>query len=263
MNKFLTINFRKAPWILLVLILALFLNPYKGFGQNTVLYSNIPPTGTVANIGSEPLYLSTIEIGYIINTGSTATNLNAIRLKLWNSQGIGSSSFDLRILKLEQNTPVNIGDPITYTAINTTYFNTVSILIDNSISNLASGSNTITVPPISLLPNSTYFISIRNPIAQTVYWLQSDTALSVSSLPGWSSPGARQYFAGDYNHPIPAANGTLFFELLGSLQNASVSTKTVTTINYGQTITAESGGINISESDSSISAKGNLLGYFN
>lgn len=256
MNKFLTINFRKAPWILLVLILALFLNPYKGFGQNTVLYSNIPPTGTVANIGSEPLYLSTIEIGYIINTGSTATNLNAIRLKLWNSQGIGSSSFDLRILKLEQNTPVNIGDPITYTAINTTYFNTVSILIDNSISNLASGSNTITVPPISLLPNSTYFISIRNPIAQTVYWLQSDTALSVSSLPGWSSPGARQYFAGDYNHPIPAANGTLFFELLGSLQNASVSTKTVTTINYGQTITAESGGINISESDSSISAKG-------
>nr|WP_315182382.1 cadherin domain-containing protein [uncultured Flavobacterium sp.] len=245
-------------WSVLYILLIgiLFLKPDKGFGQDMVLIGNITQAGSPVASGSEPLYLGSNEIGYLITTGSTATNLNSFKIKLWNSQGMSSSSFSLRVREVGAEPGVNVGDPVTYTVISTKYVNTVSQLIDNSLSNLASSSNTLSVfPTLSLSPNSKYFISIQNSTTQSVYWLQSDTVFPLRKLPGWTSQGAYTYFAGGFT-PIPASNQTLFFELLGSLPNASVSTKNVTAINYDQTITAESGGISLAESGSSITAKG-------
>ncbi len=240
----------------ILLVALVLLKPSNGFGQNTVLIGNITLAGSPAPSGAEPLYLGSNEIGCIVKTGSKATILNSFKIKLWNSQGMGFSSFNLRVRQVDANPPVNFGDPVTYTIISTKYTNAVSQIVDNNISNLESSSNTLSIfPTVTLDANSSYFVSIQNSSTQSVYWLQSDTALPDYKMPNWANLGAYTYFAGGFT-PIPTANKTLFYELLGGLPNASVSTKNVTDVLHEQTIFATSGGTALAEAGSSISAKG-------
>lgn len=240
----------------ILLVALVLLKPSNGFGQNTVLIGNITLAGSPAPSGAEPLYLGSNEIGCIVKTGSKATILNSFKIKLWNSQGMGFSSFNLRVRQVDANPPVNFGDPVTYTIISTKYTNAVSQIIDNNILNLESSSNTLSIfPTVTLDANSSYFVSIQNSSTQSVYWLQSDTALPDYKMSNWANLGAYTYFAGGFT-PIPTANKTLFYELLGGLPNASVSTKNVTDVVHEQTIFATSGGTALAEVGSSISAKG-------
>jgi hypothetical protein len=75
-------------WSVLYILLIgiLFLKPDKGFGQDMVLIGNITQAGSPVASGSEPLYLGSNEIGYLITTGSTATNLNSFKIKLLDLQ---------------------------------------------------------------------------------------------------------------------------------------------------------------------------------
>ena len=260
--------FKLSSIFYIILIGVIFLKSNNGFGQNNVLYGNISPNGSTVAIGTEPLYLGNNEVGYLINIGPiTSTNviLSSIIFKLWNSSNSTGpntgtwGSFRIRVREVHANVSANPGDPVTYSFIDK-YDNNHTISVTNSTIPLQdySNSNFINLTQsVSLSKYTSYLITIQQnlPSSLTPYWLQSDNFLGFSSFPGVSNQGA--YIVSNSTlTPIPSVNQTLFFELLYSLPNATVNTKAVTTINYNQTITAESGGQSIAEAGSSITAKG-------
>ncbi|WP_396189162.1 putative Ig domain-containing protein [Flavobacterium sp.] len=260
--------FKLSSIFYIILIGVIFLKSNNGFGQNNVLYGNISPNGSTVAIGTEPLYLGNNEVGYLINIGPiTSTNviLSSIIFKLWNSSNSTGpntgtwGSFRIRVREVHANVSANAGDPVTYSFIDK-YDNNHTISVTNSTIPLQdySNSNFINLTQsVSLSKYTSYLITIQQnlPSSLTPYWLQSDNFLGFSSFPGVSNQGAYIVSSSTLT-PIPSVNQTLFFELLYSLPNATVNTKAVTTINYNQTITAESGGQSLAEAGSSITAKG-------
>ncbi|WP_288979825.1 putative Ig domain-containing protein, partial [uncultured Flavobacterium sp.] len=238
------------------------------FGSNSVYCQS----GDIYNIfdniayaqqtpGSEPFFIGDGKsVGLLIGTGSSDLNLTSIVLGFWQSQNNPSSYYSSFALDIHGVTEVNGNIVISEQPIHSKQFNSFYVsTISGDLSSLG-----LDFPYFKMLANSKYLISIRKTGADSlpVYWVthQLFNAPSVV-LPGWNvSPNTDVYVKSQNSNqwePIGyALEGELYLRLVGKTPNASVSTTGINQITYSTSITAISGGFNISQSETNISAKG-------
>ena len=224
------------------------------------------------HVGSNSLELNTVRLdspsnmkaGLMFNIGQQNVKLEEVRLGLFYN---GNQPL-LVDFELEIGQPIwSSSDSPTIVGIESLYTQRFTKLVPNiAAATFDINTSIILETPITFSSNESYLILIRqvtNTADTSIFWTthlnDENTTLT---FPGWSLP-TTHYTAISLNNGIRywytlylMAGHFLDLELLGSLANASVKTNAISNIQYTSTISASSGGNNVSQADSEITAKG-------
>ncbi|MFY8097051.1 MAG: putative Ig domain-containing protein [Flavobacterium sp.] len=257
--------FEKWSMLYVFLLGLLLINPNQCYCQSDiVLFDN--------HVGSNSLELSTVRLdspssmktGLMFNIGQQNVKLEEVRLGLFNN---GNQPL-LVDFELEIGQPIwSSSDSPAIVGIESLYTQGFTKLVPNiAAATFDINTSIILETPITFSSNESYLILIRqvtNTADTSIFWTthlnDENTTLT---FPGWSLP-TTHYTAISLNNGIRywytlylSAGHFLDLELLGSLANASVKTNAISNIQYTSTISATSGGNNVSQADSEITAKG-------
>ncbi|WP_324068536.1 MAG: cadherin domain-containing protein [Flavobacterium sp.] len=200
-------------------------------------------------------------VGYIFTTGTNinGVKLNQVRFSLWNSSTVSLLDFQLEISEAYYEAQAHPEDPVLLHS-NLLYQQTFSKFVDTNYGQLNTGVTLNT--PFTLIANRRYIVSIRQTtnIGSAGIYLRThnlNSSGSVTLYPNLNSSSPYfKYVNGSNWESASLESQYITFELIGSLPNASVTSASISNIQYTSTISATSGGHNVSQADSEITAKG-------